>query len=117
MNLKVGDKVVVITGKDKGKEGKVLAKKKTLKSCKVLVEGINMVKRNVKPNGQNQNGGIIDKESFIDISNVKKVASSAKKNAGKTSKAKKEVKEVKEVKAEKKESKAKNSSKKKSKVD
>ena len=114
MNLKVGDKVVVITGKDKGKEGKVLAKKKTLKSCKVLVEGINMVKRNVKPNGQNQNGGIIDKESFIDISNVKKVASSAKKNAGKTSKAKKEVKEVK---AEKKESKAKNSSKKKSKVD
>ena len=114
MNLKVGDKVVVITGKDKGKEGKVLAKKKTLKSCKVLVEGINMVKRNVKPNGQNQNGGIIDKESFIDISNVKKVASSAKKNAGKTSKAKKEVKEEK---AEKKESKAKNSSKKKSKVD
>jgi len=114
MNLKVGDKVVVITGKDKGKEGKVLAKKKTLKSCKVLVEGINMVKRNVKPNGQNQNGGIIDKESFIDISNVKKVASSTKKNAGKTSKAKKEVKEEK---TEKKESKAKNSSKKKSKVD
>ena len=45
MNLKVGDKVVVITGKDKGKEGKIIAKK----GEKVLVEGINMVKKHVKP--------------------------------------------------------------------
>ncbi len=66
MNLKVGDKVVVITGKDKGKEGKIIAKK----SDKVLVEGVNMVKKHVKPDGQNQNGGIIDKESYIHVSNV-----------------------------------------------
>ena len=56
MNLKVGDKVIVIAGKDKGKEGKIIAKK----GDKVLVEGINMVKRHVKPNGQDQNGGIVD---------------------------------------------------------
>ena len=66
MNLKVGDKVRVICGKDKGKEGKIVSKK----GDKVLVEGINMVKRHVKPNGQDQNGGIIDKENFIHVSNV-----------------------------------------------
>ena len=66
MNLKVGDKVVVIAGKDKGKEGKIIAKK----NDRVFVEGINMVKKHVKPNGQDQNGGIIDKEASIHISNV-----------------------------------------------
>ena len=66
MNLKVGDKVRVICGKDKGKEGKIVSKK----GDKVIVEGINMVKRHVKPNGQDQNGGIIDKENFIHVSNV-----------------------------------------------
>ena len=66
MNLKIGDKVIVISGKDKGKEGKIIGKK----NDKVLVEGINMVKRNVKPNGQDQVGGIIDKEAFIHVSNV-----------------------------------------------
>lgn len=66
MNLKVGDKVRVICGKDNGKEGKIIAKK----GDKVLVEGINMVKKHVKPNGQDQNGGIIDKENFIHVSNV-----------------------------------------------
>ena len=66
MNLKIGDKVIVISGKDKGKEGKIIGKK----NDKVLVEGVNMVKRNVKPNGQDQVGGIIDKEAFIHVSNV-----------------------------------------------
>ena len=66
MNLKVGDKVIVIAGKDKGKEGKIIAKK----GEKVFVEGINMVKKHVKPNGQDQNGGIIDKEAAIHVSNV-----------------------------------------------
>ena len=65
MNLKVGDKVIVIAGKDKGKEGKIIAKK----GEKVFVEGINMVKKHVKPNGQD-NGGIIDKEASIHVSNV-----------------------------------------------
>ena len=66
MNLKVGDKVIVIAGKDKGKEGKIIAKK----GERVFVEGVNLVKKHVKPNGQDQNGGIIDKEASIHVSNV-----------------------------------------------
>lgn len=68
MKIKKDDLVKVIAGKDKGKEGKVLAvdtKKKT-----VLVEGVNIVHKHTKPNMQNQQGGIIDKEAPIDISNV-----------------------------------------------
>ena len=68
MNFKVGDKVVVIAGKDKGKEGKII---KTLKNDnKVVVEGINMVTKHVKPNAQNENGGIIKVEAPIHASNV-----------------------------------------------
>lgn len=67
MNFKTGDKVVVIAGKDKGKEGKII---KTLrKENKVVVESINMVKKTVKPNGQNP-GSIIDVEAPIHASNV-----------------------------------------------
>ena len=75
MNLKVGDKVIVIAGKDKGKEGKIIAKK----GEKVFVEGINMVKKHVKPNGQDQNGGIVEKESLIHVSNVMIIDPSTKK--------------------------------------
>ena len=75
MNLKVGDKVIVIAGKDKGKEGKIIAKK----NDKVLVEGINIVKKHVKPNGQDQTGGIIDKEALIHISNVMMIDPKTKK--------------------------------------
>ena len=68
MNLKVGDKVVVIAGKDKGKEGKIV---KTLKNDnKVVVEGVNMVTKHVKPNAQNENGGIVKVEAPIHASNV-----------------------------------------------
>ena len=67
MNLKTGDKVVVIAGKDKGKEGKII---KTLRAeNKVVVEGINMVKKHVKPNGQTA-GSIVDMEAPIHASNV-----------------------------------------------
>ena len=69
--IKVGDTVRVMTGsteKGKGKEGKVL--KIDHKNGKVLVEGINMIKRHSKPSAQNQTGGIIEKEAMIDISNV-----------------------------------------------
>ena len=75
MNLKVGDKVRVIAGKDKGKEGKIIGKK----NDRVLVEGINMVKKHVKPNGQDQNGGIVEKESLIHVSNVMIIDPSTKK--------------------------------------
>ena len=67
MNLKTGDKVVVIAGKDKGKVGKIV---KTLRAeNKVVVEGINMIKKHVKPNGQ-QAGSIVDMEAPIHASNV-----------------------------------------------
>ena len=75
MNLKVGDKVIVIAGKDKGKEGKIIGKK----NDRVLVEGINMVKKHVKPNGQDQNGGIVEKESLIHVSNVMMIDPKTKK--------------------------------------
>ena len=64
--IKTGDTVKVIAGKDKGKDGKVLA----VKDGKVLVEGIGMVTKHTKPSAANQQGGIVNKESFIDASNV-----------------------------------------------
>lgn len=67
MNFKTGDKVVVIAGKDKGKEGNIT---KILRSeNKVLVEGVNMMKKHMKPNG-NQPGNIVEQEASIDASNV-----------------------------------------------
>ena len=68
MKIKKNDQVVVITGKDKGKEGKVLSV--DAKNHKVLVEGVNMVSKHCKPSMQNQQGGIIQKEAPIDISIV-----------------------------------------------
>ena len=68
MKLKTGDKVVVIAGKDKGKEGKIVAVDK--KNNRVMVEGVNMVSKHTKPNAQNQQGGIIKKENFSHASNV-----------------------------------------------
>ena len=66
--IKKGDMVQVITGKDKGKEGKVIAVDK--KKNTVLVEGANMITKHAKPSAQNQQGGIIHQEGPIDISNV-----------------------------------------------
>ena len=69
MKVKVGDNVKILAGKDKGKEGRVI---KTLKKeNKVLVEGINMVKKHVKPNRMNEVGSIVDIEAPIHVSNVK----------------------------------------------
>lgn len=65
--LKKGDKVVVIAGKSKGKEGNII---KILKDeQKVVVEGANMVKKHLKPNGEG-NGSIVEVEAPIHISNV-----------------------------------------------
>ena len=64
--IKTGDTVRVIAGKDKGKDGKVLA----VKDGKVLVEGIGVVTKHTKPSAANQQGGIVNKESYIDSSNV-----------------------------------------------
>ena len=68
LKIKKGDTVRVIAGKDKDKEGKVLAV--DAKKGTVLVEGVNMIKRHVKPNRTNQEGGIITQEGPIHISNV-----------------------------------------------
>ena len=76
MKLKTGDKVVVIAGKDKGKEGKIT---KTLRAeNKVVVEGVNIAKKHVKPNGQ-QAGSIIEMEMPIHASNVMIVDPKTKK--------------------------------------
>ena len=68
MKIKKGDTVKVIAGKDKDKEGKVLSVDK--KNGKVVVEGVNMVTKHAKPSAANQNGGIIQKEAALDVSNV-----------------------------------------------
>ena len=68
MKIKKGDMVKVIAGKDKDKEGKVLAVNKEKNT--VVVEGINMVTKHTKPSATNQNGGIVKQEGPIDASNV-----------------------------------------------
>ncbi len=68
MKIKKGDMVKVIAGKDKDKEGKVIAVNK--KNNTVLVEGINMVTKHTKPSMTNQQGGIVHQEGSVDISNV-----------------------------------------------
>lgn len=85
MKIKVNDNVLVITGKDKGKSGKVI---KTLKNeNKVVVEGINISKRHTKPRTNNDKGGIFDIEMPIHVSNVKLVdVKETKKSTKKASK-------------------------------
>jgi len=69
MKVKVGDKVKILAGKDRGKEGKVLVTLK--KKDKVVVEGINIVKKHMKPSQTNETGGILSVEAPIHVSNVK----------------------------------------------
>ncbi|MGP1910384.1 50S ribosomal protein L24 [Metabacillus sp. JX24] len=68
MHVKKGDKVMVISGKDKGKQGTVLAA--FPKKDRVLVEGINIMKKHSKPSQLNPQGGIISQEAPIHVSNV-----------------------------------------------
>lgn len=68
MKIKKGDKVIVVTGKDKGKTGKVL---RSLPSQeKVIVEGVNILKKNIKASSANKKGEIIEKTMPIHVSNV-----------------------------------------------
>ena len=87
MKIKVGDNVKVITGSNKGKEGKVLNVLR--KDNRVVVDGVNIVKKHVKPNRTNESGGILEVEAPIHISNVKVLTKESKKEV------KKEVKEKK----------------------
>lgn len=68
MHVKKGDTVVVISGKDKGKKGKVLTS--LPKNNRVIVEGVNMLTKHKKPSAKVQQGGIIHQEGPIDVSNV-----------------------------------------------
>jgi large subunit ribosomal protein L24 len=68
MHVKSGDNVMVISGKDKGKKGRVLAA--FPKTGRVLVEGVNMVKKHTRPNAANPQGGIVTQEAAIASSNV-----------------------------------------------
>lgn len=76
MNFKKGDKVVVIAGKDKGKEGNILAVLRD--ENRVVVEGVNMVKKHLKANGENA-GSIVEREASIHASNVMILDSKTKK--------------------------------------
>ena len=103
MKIKVGDNVRVITGTNKGKEGKVL--KVLRKDSKVVIDGINVVKKHVKPNRTNETGGILEVEAPIHISNVKVLTKETKKEEKvkvKETKKQEKTKEVKEKKASKK---------------
>ncbi|QQE74689.1 50S ribosomal protein L24 [Brevibacillus composti] len=68
MHVKKGDTVIVITGKDKGKKGRVLAAYP--KKDRVLVEGINLIKKHSRPSQTNPQGGIVTQEAPIHVSNV-----------------------------------------------
>ena len=77
MNVKKGDEVIVIAGKDKGKTGKVI--QAIPSQDKVVVEGVAVVKRHTKPTQKMPQGGIIEKEAAIHVSNVMPYCSTCKK--------------------------------------
>ncbi len=68
MNIKKGDTVLIISGKDRGKEGTV--SRAMPQASKVIVEGLNIVKKHVRPQGQTRQGGIIEKAMPLHVSNV-----------------------------------------------
>ena len=89
MKIKVGDNVRVITGSNKGKEGKVL---KVLRNeNRVLVDGVNVIKKHVKPSRANETGGILEVEAPIHLSNVKVLGKETKKEVKESKKAHKKL--------------------------
>jgi large subunit ribosomal protein L24 len=69
-HVKKGDHVVVLSGREKGKSGRILAVQ--VKKSRVIVEGLHMIKKHTRKSQQNQNGGIIEREGTVHISNVRK---------------------------------------------
>jgi large subunit ribosomal protein L24 len=74
-HVKKGDQVTVIAGKEKGKSGKIIAV--LSEKQRVIVEGLQMIKRHTRKNQQNPNGAIVEREGSIHISNVKKAEAAA----------------------------------------
>jgi len=68
MNIKKGDTVLIITGKDKGKQG--IVSRALPQVNKVIVEGLNIAKKHIRPQGQTRQGGIIEKEMPLQVSNT-----------------------------------------------
>jgi len=85
-HVKKGDTVVVISGAAKGAQGTVLEVQPS--KNRVLVEGVRMIKKAIKPTQQNQNGGFQEKEGPIHISNVKRVEAPVKETKKKVAKKK-----------------------------
>ncbi len=79
LHVRSGDQVLILAGKDRGKKGKVL--QVSGKTDRVLVEGVNMIKKAMRPTEDNPEGGIIEKEAALHISNVKVIESVGKKEA------------------------------------
>jgi len=77
--IKVGDEVVVISGKDRGKRGKV--RKKLPREDRIMVEGVNLVKRHVRPTRRGQASGIVEDEALIHASKVMLICSRCGKRA------------------------------------
>ena len=75
--LKVNDEVIILAGKDKGKTGTVLLVNR--KKNRVVVKGVNIVKKTLKPTQENPNGGISDKEQSVHLSNVAILSPKTKK--------------------------------------
>ena len=94
MKLKKGDKVVVIAGSNKGKEGII----NKILDNKVIVEGVNIVKKHLKPKNNNGNGEIVEREAPIHVSNVKLIENKKSKEKSKKTEIKAEVKAKKSVK-------------------
>lgn len=78
-HVHTGDKVLVLAGKDRGKEGKVL--QINLKHQRALVEGVNLIKKAVRPSEDNPEGGITELEATIHTSNLKLLEAADKKEA------------------------------------
>lgn len=77
MHVKTGDEVLIIAGKDKGKRGKI--KEMLPKAERVVVEGLNMIKRHTKQRGPGKPGGIIEREAALSVSNVMLVCPTCQK--------------------------------------
>ena len=75
LHVKKGDEVIVLSGKEKGKQGRIIAV--LTKKSRVIVEGLHMIKRHTRKSTQHPQGAIVEREGSVHISNVKKATAAA----------------------------------------
>jgi large subunit ribosomal protein L24 len=80
MNIRKGDKVLILSGNERGKSGKVL--KIFPEASRAIVEGLNFIKKHSRPSSKNQQGGIIEKEAPIHLSNLRLICPGCSKASG-----------------------------------